>query len=78
MAVEAYILMELGGQDVKRTLEIIRAQEVVKELHVVTGPIDAIAKIEVPELSELGVIVLSRIRSIPGVVKTITCIKLPA
>ena len=77
MSVEAFVLVELSGVDAKKAIETIRAQEVVKELYIVTGPFDIIAIIEVEDLSELGIVVLSRIRSVPGVVKTTTCIKVP-
>jgi DNA-binding Lrp family transcriptional regulator len=56
--------------------ELLKLEEVV-ELHPLFGEFDLIAKIEADDFNKLGLVVIDRIRSIPGVIdtKTLTGIK---
>ncbi len=42
--------------------------------HAVTGPYDIIAFVEAADVDALGRVVLSKIRTIGGVTKTLTCV----
>jgi DNA-binding Lrp family transcriptional regulator len=42
--------------------------------HAVTGPYDIIAHVEAANIDALGKVVLSKIRTINGIVKTLTCV----
>ncbi len=74
MTTTAYVLIE-GVSD--QTANIVRAlQKVkgVKSAHAVTGPYDVIACVEAPDVGAIGAIVLSKIRSLKGVTRTVTCV----
>jgi DNA-binding Lrp family transcriptional regulator len=47
--------------------------EGVKSAHAVTGPHDIIALLETENLKSLGDVVLSQIRGVKGVIRTLTC-----
>ena len=74
MTTTAYVLIE-GASD--QTTNIVRAlQKVkgVKSAHAVTGPYDVIACVEAQDVGAVGAIVLSKIRSLKGVTRTVTCV----
>lgn len=45
----------------------------VKAAYVVTGPYDVIAEAEAEDVDELGRLVVARIQSVAGVMRTLTC-----
>lgn len=70
----AYILIECSpgkGQDL---VKAIKGLEVIKQVHFVTGPYDVIAFVEVPDLKELGDVLIKNIQSTGFVARTLTCI----
>ncbi len=74
MTTTAYVLIE-GASD--QTAKIVRAlQKVkgVKSAHAVTGPFDVIACVEARDVGAIGTIVLSKIRTLKGVTRTVTCV----
>ncbi|MEK6570138.1 MAG: Lrp/AsnC ligand binding domain-containing protein [Bacteroidota bacterium] len=71
---QAYILIEAQGGKAKKVFQKIESLRGVKAAHVVTGPYDIIVLAEGKDISEIGEFVLSRIRSIDGVEKTLTCV----
>ncbi len=48
----------------------------VQEVHIVTGDWDMIVKVRVSDVGELGRFVIDKVRAIPGVEKTLTCVVL--
>lgn len=46
----------------------------VREAHLVTGPYDIIAVVEVPDMKALDEIVWSKVRTIDGVTKSLTSV----
>ncbi len=71
---QAYILIEAQGGKAKKVYQKIEGLRGVKTAHVVTGPYDMIVLAEGKDISEIGDFVLSRIRQIDGVEKTLTCV----
>ncbi len=71
---QAYILIEAGGGKSKKAYQKIEHLKGIKAAHVVTGPYDIIVLVEGRDISEIGDFVLSKIRSIEGVEKTLTCV----
>ncbi len=71
---QAYILIEAQGGKSKKVYEKIESLRGVKTAHVVTGPYDIIVLAEGKDISEVGEFVLSKIRAIDGVEKTLTCV----
>ena len=71
---QAYILIEAQGGKSKRVYQKIESLRGVKSASVVTGPYDIIVLAEGKDISEIGEFVLSKIRAIDGVEKTLTCV----
>jgi DNA-binding Lrp family transcriptional regulator len=73
MHVAAYILIqtELG----EAASVALAAKEVpgVETAEDVTGPYDVIVRAEAPDVNQLGKLVVSRVQSIPGITRTLTC-----
>lgn len=68
----AYVLIELSiTVDFSDTLKAIRGVRGVKQAHLVTGPIDCIAYVEVAD-QQSALEALQGIRSVDGVTKTDT------
>jgi len=73
MAVQAYILVqtEVGkAADVARAIGAIEGVTLAED---VTGPYDVIVRAEGPTMDELGTLVVSRIQSVAGITRTLTC-----
>ncbi len=71
--VQAYILIqtEVGkAADVAVTIKDING---VAQVDAVTGPYDVIVLTEASSVDELGKLVVSRVQSVPGITRTLTC-----
>ena len=74
MATRAYVLIETS---VGKTREVVKALQGVKEMKTVdavTGPYDIIAVIEAGDLNAVGGLVTTRVHTIGGVLRTVTCL----
>ncbi len=74
MPTTAYVLIEAASDKAKNALKAITKISGVKMAHAVTGPYDIIAFVEASDVDALGRVVLSKIRTITGVTKTLTCV----
>lgn len=72
--VYAYVLITIAIGKVKEVLEELRSLDSVIQADVVTGPYDAIARIQAPDLSELTKTIVQKIHYIDGVIDTTTAI----
>ncbi len=73
--IEAYILLTLEVDKVGKVLkEIKKKVPEVKEASGVTGPYDAILRVEAPNLRKLSRSIVSKIYQIEGVIDTTTAI----
>ena len=72
----AYVLMEVPGKGSRKVLESLRKVDGVIEAAATYGGSDVIAKIDVPDISDLDQIILEKIESLPGVKSTHTLIAL--
>ena len=73
---KAFLLIETEvGQtkNVYKTLSDKKVKE-IKSLDVVTGPYDIVAVIEHEDQSAIGALVIDKIRPVPGIVRTVTCL----
>jgi DNA-binding Lrp family transcriptional regulator len=71
--VAAYVLIQT---DVGRAADVAAAAADVPGVTTaedVTGPYDVIVKAEADNVDELGKLVVSRIQTIPGITRTLTC-----
>ena len=73
MSTQAFILVDVMVGKTKEILKALVGMEGVKSAHAVTGPHDIIALVEAENLKRLGEAVLSQIRGVKGVVRTLTC-----
>lgn len=76
MSVSAFVLIDVTGNHTKSAYKTITRMEGVKAVHAVTGSHDLIVQIESETIEGLSELVLSKIRSIDGVTKTLTSIVL--
>lgn len=73
MPVKAYILIDTASV---RTTEILANLKSINGVHsaeAVSGPHDIVVAVETADLQSLGDMVLTKIRTIEGVTRTITC-----
>ena len=74
MSTKAYILIEVGVGKSRGVATTLRSLPGVKTVDAVTGPYDIIAVVEAPDLNAVGDLVTSRIHTISGIVRTVTCL----
>ena len=74
MAICAYILIEVEGKNVKQVVSQLRRIRGVNCADAVTGPYDVIACAEADDPAKMGDLVLSKVRAIQGVRRTLTCV----
>jgi DNA-binding Lrp family transcriptional regulator len=71
--VQAYILIQTEvGRSAEVTIEISQLSGVTLAEDV-TGPYDVIARVEAPDVDELGQLVIARIQDVKGITRTLTC-----
>jgi len=73
VSTKAYVLIDVMVGRTKEALKAMEGIEGVKSVHAVTGPHDLIALVECENLKSLGEVVLSQIRGVKGVTRTVTC-----
>ena len=73
MSTQAFVLIDVMVGRTKEILKALVGMEGVKSVHAVTGPHDIIALVEGENLKSLSGLVLSQIRGIKGVIRTLTC-----
>ncbi len=78
MSVKAYVLIETKVEKVSDVIKALRKLEGVASADNVTGPYDAIATIEAETLDEIGDLVTSRLNSISGISRAVTCLRMEA
>ena len=74
MAICGYVLIEVAGEKATTVAQAVGKITGVTSVHAVTGPYDVIAQIEAQDMKSLGNIVLTKVRAIGGVQKTLTCV----
>ena len=74
MVTRAFVLIETAVGKTKDVVATIRAVNEVASVDAVTGPYDIIAILEASDLSAVGDVVTGRIHTVPGVVRTVTCL----
>lgn len=72
MAVSAYVFVECTQGKALNVSKKLSAVDGVASCHAVTGPVDVIAFIEAPDISEIGKFVVEKIQSTDGVLRTST------
>ena len=76
MATKAYILIETAVGQLKNVAAELSALPGVETVDPVTGPYDVIAVVDAPDLNSVGDLVTSRMHSIKGIIRTVTCLSI--
>ena len=71
--VEAIVLVQTKVGESSSVAAAVAQLGGVTAADVVTGPYDVIARVEAENIDELGRMVVSRIQSVEGVTRTLTC-----
>jgi DNA-binding Lrp family transcriptional regulator len=74
MAVSAYVLIRAESDKTKSAFATLTKLKGVKMAHTVTGPFDIILLVEAKTLHELGDVILTKIRGVEGISRTMTCV----
>ena len=71
---KAYVLVSSQTLETAEVVEMMRKVKGVITADVTFGPYDAVAIVEASDLNALGHIIVREIRTLPGVLDTITCL----
>ena len=74
MRTRAYILIETAVGKSREVAGSLRSLEGVDTVDAVTGPYDIIAVVGAPDLNGVGDLVTSKIHTINGIIRTVTCL----
>lgn len=74
MATKAYLLIETAVGKTREVAGTLTGLPGITTVDVVTGPYDIIALINGDDISVVGDLVTGRIHTVPGVVRTVTCV----
>ena len=76
MSISAYVLIDVSGSHTKSAIKTMARMPGITEVKMVTGAHDIIAFVEAEDFNGLSETIISRIRSIDGITKTMTSIVL--
>lgn len=71
---KAYVLVNSQTMETADVVEMMRQVKGVVAADVTFGPYDAVAIVEAADLNALGRVIVREIRTLPGVLDTITCL----
>jgi DNA-binding Lrp family transcriptional regulator len=74
LATRAYILIETAVGKTSEVSDSLKEMTMMKAVDTVTGPFDIIAVVEADDLPSIGDLISDGMHSIPGIVKTVTCL----
>jgi|TARA_B110000467_G_scaffold124181_1_gene116227 DNA-binding Lrp family transcriptional regulator len=74
LATRVYILIETAVGQTSAVADALKEIPMMKAADTVTGPFDIIAVAEADDLPAIGDLISDGMPSIPGIVKTITCL----
>lgn len=71
--IEAYVLIQTEIGKPPQVAEAVSQISDVTSAVVVTGPYDVVARVAAPDMDSLGKLFASKIQSVEGVTRTLTC-----
>ena len=71
---KAYILIETSVGKTGEVIEKLRNLDSMTTVDAVTGPFDIVAVAEAETLNQIGDLISEGMHTIPGIVKTVTCL----
>jgi DNA-binding Lrp family transcriptional regulator len=78
MATKAYVLIETAVGKSREVAESLKGIQGMQAVDAVTGPYDIIAVLEAVDLNAVGETVTSKIHTIGGILRTVTCLSVTA
>lgn len=75
---KAYVLLRTQLMETADVVKLMRRVKGVVSADVTFGPYDAVAQVEADDLNMLSRIVIREIRTLPGVLDTLTCLAVQA
>jgi len=76
LAAKSFILIETAVGKSKDVVAALGKIKGVSSVDLVTGPYDIIAIVEGESLNDVGELVTEKIHPIPGISRTVTCLRL--
>ncbi|MEN9698490.1 MAG: hypothetical protein RL448_445 [Actinomycetota bacterium] len=73
MSIQAYILIQTEVGKASAVTKAVTAISGVTLAEGVTGPYDVIMRCEAPSMEDFGRAILSKVQSVPGITRTLTC-----
>jgi DNA-binding Lrp family transcriptional regulator len=70
----AYVLLRTQLMETAEVVKLMRQVKGVVSADVTFGPYDAVAQVEATDLDTLSRLVIRDIRTLPGVIDTLTCL----
>jgi len=70
----AYVLISIDTGALNEVLRHLKSVEGIIEAHMTFGPYDAVAILELEDVSAIGRVLAGSIQPIPGIVETLTCL----
>ena len=74
MATRAFVLIETSVGRTREVAAALNGVSNVASVDAVTGPYDIIVVVEAADLNAVGDVVTSRIHTVSGIVRTVTCL----
>ena len=74
MATRAFVLIETSVGRTREVVASLNGVSNVRSIDAVTGPYDIIAVVEAGDLASVGDTVTGSVHTIPGIVRTVTCL----
>jgi DNA-binding Lrp family transcriptional regulator len=71
--VNAWVLIQTEVGKAGDVAKAVSAIDGIQRADVTAGPFDVIAQAEAPDLNSLGALVLTKVQSVPGTTRTLTC-----
>ena len=71
---KAYVMLRSQLMETADVVEMIRKIKGVVQADVTFGPYDAVVQVEAADLDTLSRVVIRDIRTVPGVIDTLTCL----
>jgi len=71
--VEAFVLIQAGVGRASGVRQAVSAIRGVRSADLVIGPYDLVAHVEAASIDALGSLVVSKIQSVEGIARTLTC-----
>lgn len=74
MPTKAFVLIETSVGKTNDVVTAISKVKGIRSVDAVTGPYDVIAIVEASDLNTVGDLVTSKVHTIPGIARTVTCL----